>query len=267
MPCQYCKSIEHTLSQCGANIEMYWDPIRRLIEANPFSFRHQFLSLNAYPKTVLSLICSRIGLRTSLPKWTLIENIIVHYFTPRLQIDPVFLPLGMDVRAAVFHSYTSLQTWNIHDQPHVYSFQHNTLHLLEIYYRNAFGRDNLRELAEMRRLIISQAQPVVAQPVVAHPVVAHPVAFVSNKAHLKKLKIKAMIDKKLQVQECFMCCEEKINMRLGCSHEYCADCLVGTAKVRTKSFITCAVCRAEVAEVNVASKEQKAILLEQIKKE
>ena len=65
-----------------------------------------------------------------------------------------------------------------------------------------------------------------------------------------------------------MCCDEdKAIARLGCSHEYCMDCVLGTAKVRTKSFIVCAICRVEVEEIYVGNKELKKTFVAKIKKE
>jgi hypothetical protein len=88
-----------------------------------------------------------------------------------------------------------------------------------------------------------------------------------EKAHLKKLKIKVKLDKHLETKECFMCYDVKPHAKLGCHHEYCSDCLVSTAKVRTKTFITCAVCRTEIKEVNVLTKELKDSLIHQLKNE
>ena len=88
-----------------------------------------------------------------------------------------------------------------------------------------------------------------------------------EKAHLKKLKIKVKLDKHLESKECFMCYDKKTHVKLGCDHEYCADCLVGTAKVRTKTFLNCAVCRSEIQEVKVLNKEHKAELISQLKNE
>ena len=99
-----------------------------------------------------------------------------------------------------------------------------------------------------------------------HPVQPIPVHN-ANKSHLKKLKIKITLDGELKVDDCFMCCDDKQIARLGCSHEYCVDCIVGSAKVRTKSFISCAVCRMEVKEIQVPNAAIKKSFSEQIKKE
>ena len=85
-----------------------------------------------------------------------------------------------------------------------------------------------------------------------------------SKNHLKKLDFKVDIDASLLVQDCMICCDEKPNARLGCGHEYCVECVFGSAKVRTKTFITCAMCRAEITSVQVGADEIKANFLQKI---
>jgi hypothetical protein len=83
--------------------------------------------------------------------------------------------------------------------------------------------------------------------------------------YLKKLAFHIETDVSLnEAKECFLCFEENMHAKLGCSHEYCIDCICGTAKARTKSFITCAMCRAEVDVVQVGSESIKAELQQKI---
>jgi hypothetical protein len=88
--------------------------------------------------------------------------------------------------------------------------------------------------------------------------------YKDSQSHLKKLEIHVSVDESLQNQECSICFEIKTNTKLGCLHEYCVDCVFGTAKVRTKSFINCAICRAEINELKVSSLEIKNELLQKI---
>jgi hypothetical protein len=84
----------------------------------------------------------------------------------------------------------------------------------------------------------------------------------NHQSHLRKLSFRIETDNLLeQAKECFMCCEERPHAKLGCDHEYCIDCLFGTAKVRTKSFISCAICRAEIDLVQVGTSDIKVALL------
>jgi len=250
MPCQHCKSNRHTLSQCGVDINVYLGPIKEMIETRPFALRHQFQALNAYTKPVLTLINMRLGFLSSRPKMQLIDNIIHHYFIPRLQIDPAFLPLGPDVREAIAEAFSNLQMWNIDNKLDMRNFRLGAFDLLDIFHRAAFRisyTESLQAAALAQGMIrLQQLQP---QP----------------QNHLRKLNFRVGPDSSLvEAKECFMCCEERPHAKLGCSHEYCIDCLFGTAKVRTKTFITCAVCRAEIETVQVGAADTKVALLRRL---
>lgn len=86
----------------------------------------------------------------------------------------------------------------------------------------------------------------------------------SSTSHLKKLEIAMSIIGCMDETECAVCLDKKEIMRLGCSHEYCEECIVGIAKSRTKSFINCPLCRSEVTEIQVASEERKRYLLQEL---
>ena len=102
-----------------------------------------------------------------------------------------------------------------------------------------------------RRLVRSLLSPQENQP--------------QPNAHLRKLNFRIGTDNLLkQAKECFICSEERPHAKLGCSHEYCIDCLFGTAKVRTKSFISCAVCRDEISVVKVGADDIKVALLRRL---
>jgi hypothetical protein len=273
MPCQYCNSSNHTLSGCNADIAMYSDAIKDFMETSSFGLRHQYQALNQFPRPILAIFCNRLGYRcVSLSKLKLIKQIITHYFIELLTIDPIIMQVASEhLRAEVGEAYRSLQMWNIDDQPNMCNFRDAMLSLLEFYHRKAFG------MSYSQRLIndiigrdgfatILPFAPVQVIPPPPPPAAA--AAARSRKSHLKKLKIKVNVDANLVAQECFMCCDENKSIaRLGCSHEYCVDCVVKCAKVRTKSFIVCAICRVEVEEVHVSDKTLKKTFVAQIKKE
>jgi hypothetical protein len=234
--------------------------------------RHQYQQLNQFPKPVLAIICSRLGYGCSLTKLKLIAIIIAHYFKSLLIIDPIVIQIASEqLKAEVKEAYSSLQMWNIDDKPDMCDFRNGMFSLLENYHRKAFGLSYSQQLINdiIRRdgLTMVPFAPVFQPAALPLPPPVVAVAR-SSKAHLKKLKIKVTLDKKLEAQECFMCCDEdKPIARLGCSHEYCVDCVVKCAKVRTKSFIICAICRTEVAEVQVGNAELKKSFAAQLKKE
>ena len=272
MPCQHCNSSAHTLSGCTRDMTMYTSVIEYYMRNSTFGLRHQYQQLNQFPRPILAIICNRLGYRCiSLSKLNLIAILIAHYFKPLLTIDPIVIQVASEqLKAEVKEAYGSLQMWNIDDRPKMCDFRNAMFSLLENYHRKAFGLSYSQQLINdiIERDGFTTILPFtpVFQPAAVPP---PPVAVArSSKAHLKKLKIKIKLDKKLGAQECFMCCDEdKPIARLGCSHEYCVDCVVKCANVRTKSFIVCAICRVEVEEINVGNKELKKSFAAQLKKE
>lgn len=277
MPCQLCHSTIHTVARCNDIIAtIQFTGVREFMAANPIDLYSQYENLNTLSKPALIVITSRLGLNCSgKPKIVLIEGIIKYYFYQQFAI---FLsqehyhlvtnaPPGPSMsEAGVEHAYARLLLWQVPSDGGFSNLRHRMKLLLEQYYMKTFYMTSYH-LQRQAWIIVDDlalAGPGARQVPVA---AVAAVGAAPSKTHLKKLKIKIKIDKELQVQECFMCCEEKPNTRLGCSHEYCVDCLIGTAKVRTKSFITCAVCRAEVEEIQVLSANLKKTVAAQIKKE
>ncbi len=271
MPCQCCNSPYHTLSSCIADISVYTDIIENFMEVSSFGLRRQYRQLNQFPKPILAVICSRLDYGCSQSKLKLIATLIAHYFKPLLTIDPIVIQVASEqLKAEVKEAYGSLQMWNIDDNADLCDFRNAMFNLLENYHRNAFGLSYSQQLINdiIGRNGLTTILPFVPVFQPAVPPVAVVAVPRSSKSHLKKLKIKVKLDKKLEAQECFMCCDEdKPIARLGCSHEYCVDCVVKCAKVRTKSFIICAICRSEIEEVQVGNMELKKSFVAQLKKE
>ena len=283
MPCQFCNSQTHTLSGCHADITVFTDQIENFMGTSSFALRQQYQYLDQFQKPILAIICNRLGFGCSHSKLKLVAIIISHYFRSMLTMDPIVIQIASEqLKAGVKEAYSSLQMWNIDNKPDMCDFRNGMFFLLEKYHRNAFGLSYSQQLindligrlgsavlpfAPVFQLAVLPIIPII--PIIPPPPPPVAVAAVhSSKSHLKKLKIKVKVDAKLQVQECFMCCDEaKPIARLGCSHEYCMDCVVKCAKVRTKSFIVCAMCRVEVEEIHIGNKELKKSLTAQLKKE
>jgi hypothetical protein len=299
MPCQFCHSNGHTLVRCSADIELFWGPIRRMIEEHPFALRHQYQLLSRLTCPMLKLINHRLGFVSSGNKLVLINQIVNNYFLviiPNDRINPLLprpIP-SIQLRSSVLEGFMSLQMWSTRNEDE-HSFRESAIVWLDMYHRNVFNesyaealRNNINypidimrrasqelrdaawarimELGIVREIPSLQLQQPLPQPQQPQqPLPQQPPK--EKKTHLKKLKIKLKVDKKLETKECFMCYDTKPQVKLGCQHEYCADCLVGTAKVRTKTFITCAVCRSEIGEACVLNGEIKKSLGQQLKKE
>jgi hypothetical protein len=283
MPCQFCNSTFHTLAKCSVNIDTLWAPIIKLIQDEPFALRKQYEFISTYTVPILKIIHRRIGFVTAAVDKTDLIYRIISYFFHRIipnnwTVNPVnSIPNITDVSKLV-EAYASLLMWHTTSEKKL-RFMESAYSWLNMYYRNAF----CPEYIQLRQSNIGQ--PTYDQGHLAFILTEQSreelrsIAYIRaielgmvperdpEKAHLKKLKIKVKIDKYLEFKECFMCYDLKPHAKLGCHHEYCVDCLVGTAKVRTKTFITCAVCRTEIKEVNVLTKELKEDLVSQLKKE
>jgi|694.fasta_scaffold37632_9 hypothetical protein len=298
MPCQHCKSTGHTLIHCREDIEPFWGPIRRSIECRPFALRNQYQQLSRLPCSVLKLINHKFGYISSGNKLVLINQIVNHYFLaiiPNDRINPLVQRPDIQVKAGVLEGFMALHMWSTRNEAER-SFRESGLVWLDMYHRNAFNesyaqalRNNinypidiirqasqeLRDAAFARILELGIVREMIQRPLQQQPPQQPPQhqqprprpQSKKEKSHLKKLKIKLKVDKQLESKECFMCYDTKTHIKLGCDHEYCSDCLVGTAKVRTKTFITCAVCRSEVGEVRVKNAEIKKSLAQELKKE
>jgi hypothetical protein len=284
MPCQLCKSSLHTLAKCTANIDALWGPIRKVIHDEPFALRKQYEFISIYTVPMLKIIHRRLGFVTAaVDKTDLIYRIISYFFhrkIPNNHNSNPLTPTNITDVSKLVDAYASLLMWRPTSEKKL-RFRESAYSWLNMYYRNAFcpeyirlRQTNIGELTNdqghLAFILTEQAREELRSVAYIRAIelgMAPEQELDLEKAHLKKLKIKVKLDKHLELKECFMCYDLKPHTKLGCGHEYCTDCLVGTAKVRTKTFITCAVCRTEIKEVKVLTKELKEDLISQLKKE
>ena len=280
MPCQFCNSTLHTLAKCNADIHAHWAPIKKFIQDEPFALRKQYEFISTYTVPILKIIHRRLGFVTAaVDKTDLIYRIISYFFHRRIPNNLSLNPVIADVSKLV-EAYAMLLMWRTTSEKKL-RFRESSYSWLDMYYRNAFCPEYIQlrqtnnseftnERGHLAFILTEQAKEELRTIATLRAIELGMVPEREQnleKAHLKKLKIKVKLDKHLESKECFMCYDLKPHAKLGCHHEYCADCLVGTAKVRTKTFITCAVCRTEIKEVNVLTKELKKDLISQLKKE
>jgi hypothetical protein len=277
MPCQFCNSTLHTLAKCNADIHAHWAPIKKFIQDEPFALRKQYEFISTYTVPILKIIHRRLGFVTAaIDKSDLIYRIISYFFhrrIPNLSLNPVIADVSKLVEA-----YANLLMWRTTSEKKL-MFRESAYSWLDMYYRNAFcpeyiqlRRTNIGQLTydqtHLAFILTEQAREELRAIGTLRAIELGMVPEINpEKAHLKRLKIKVKLDKHLESKECFMCYDVKPQLKLGCNHEYCGDCLVGTAKVRTKTFITCAICRTEIKEVKVLNKDLKESLTQQLKNE
>lgn len=237
MNCSYCHKIGHNLSKCNGDISMFLEPFVEFVAANPFSLRQQYLFLYNYSKSVLSRICKNSGIALGGSKTHIVGNIVKLYLARRsnrfdLDIGPAE---GEIMENQIQQSYTELQSW-ITDTQELNDLRLEMMDKLDRYHTRMFGI-NVSLMGLLRNL---------------HYIPEN------NKAHLQPLQINVSIEDTLEVSDCFICYDNKHLAELGCGHSYCTDCIVNTAKTRTKSLITCAICRQDIAEIKVGTEDLRA---------
>jgi hypothetical protein len=284
MPCSLCNSLCHSSRNCTADINHLWAPVKKLIQEEPFALRKQYELISIYTVSILKIVNRKLGFviaSRSTGKSELIYNIIIYFFQQRIPNNRVLNSANqasiIDVSELV-EAFASLLMWQTTSEKKK-RFRESAYSLIDMCYRNTFCpeyiqllQNNVSENPNVRQhllMVLSQQARDELRAIGTLRAIELGMVPERNpeKAHLKKLKIKVKIDKHLDFKECFMCYDLKPHAKLGCDHEYCADCLVGTAKVRTKTFISCAVCRTEIKEVNVLTSELKKDLISQLKKE
>ena len=279
MPCQLCNSLLHTLTSCDTHLDELWAPIRKIIQDKPFALREQYELISSYTVPTLKIMNRRLNIiiLRDANKADLIHNIIIYFFRQKLTNKENSNPENIADVSEVVEAYASLLMWRTTSEKNL-AFRQSAYSWLHMYYRNSFCPEYIQlwqhnnaaaDLNHHQLLVLTQQarEELLAIATLRAIELGMVPQRDPAKAHLKKLKIKVKIGKHLESKECFMCYNVKPHLKLGCDHEYCADCLIGTAKVRTKTFINCAVCRTEIEEVKVLNKDHKAELMSQLKKE
>ena len=247
MPCKFCKSVTHTLKHCDSEIAQ--NMFMGFIDFHilwPFNISLQIAYLGRYTNSQLAAICSKLQTYISGTKKQLMFYIIQKLFISRT-VSNMLSTLTAENMADIDFEYDNL---------YPLATQNDLLYIRLIRMLESFYFDAYR----VRRNGLSSNDYAYF----AREQLGLDFAVDESNNHLKKLDFQIDIDELLLVQDCMICCDEKPNARLGCGHEYCVDCIFGSAKVRTKTFITCAMCRAEIKSVQVGANEIKVDLLQKI---
>jgi len=254
MPCVFCSSCDHVLKNCDSQIgNNIYEDVLHMMNLNVFDIKYQATILSSYTKPQLSFVCMKIHTKATGTKAELIERIISYFFTIKTNVIHWDVGLSFEVVlnciVAINLSYDYVYHWV--PAPRDARLRHILVLMMEGFYirRNGFPRNGMLIGAYETMLADMGAGYDLMQQAMQNP---H-----QDIDHLKPLEIQVTVDASLQTKECDICCEAMPHAKLGCSHEYCVDCVFGSAKVRTKSFITCAMCRAEVNEVQVGSQLMK----------
>ena len=270
MPCVFCQAPDHTLKNCDSQIaQSFLMDVIAYHMMYPFNLVGQITFLMRYTNPQLAVICKQLRTCMTGRKEDLIYFIIRYLFQSRTSVE-MMLSLTQenldDINVIYEYSYSASSYLPGLNRSSARIFTNvmrtKIMVMLDHFYQRAYG---------IRRYGLSQHNYYnMVTEHRANPHTFNIQEFINRAAnpnqneHLKKLDFRVEIDASLQVQDCSICCDEKPNARLGCSHEYCVDCVFGSAKVRNKSFITCAMCRAEIKSVQVETETLKNELLQKI---
>jgi hypothetical protein len=254
MPCQFCKSYNHTLSRCDSEIAITMcNDVVITYRENPYKIMNFIKFLQNYLKPELAVICRQMRMNITGTKSEMIFGIVEYLFREKTRMSMLQFILLREL-SIIDAEYTYAYAWRPkHNERYL---RENVISMLENFYVRAYGiRRNGYSLEHYLQIVTEWAIHEIRQR-----------QENESKMHLKKLEFQIKIDPdtSLEVEECCICCENKPIAKLGCSHEYCVDCIYNSAKVRTKSFITCAMCRSEINEVHVANIETQKTLVEKI---
>ena len=265
MPCQFCSDRNHTLRNCNSVIGRHiFEDIELFILQNKYDINSQISFLRQYTKPQLAFVNKEIGEPISAPKDALIYTIIRHFFRRATQHSQ-FRNMTQQDLVCINSVYTHhhYQTTVLQSPVHPsLMLSINIKSMIDAFYGSRYGlRRYGMSIIQYYQLLddVAENEPFRLS------FYERELREVVEEVHLKKLAFHIETDASLnEAKDCFLCCEEKPHAKLGCSHEYCIDCIFGIAKARTKSFITCAVCRAEVDLVQVGSEVIKADLKQKI---
>ena len=275
MPCIYCKTIHspnsstHTLSNCEESADEVIGPIVTLVTEHTHDILKQSRDLSRYSKGQLAMACKQFDTYFSGSKTSLIVSIVKKFF-----LHQVIRNIS-SINDRTFRTFTASYDAIFADEPG--ELRTTLLDIMEIFYcrvygirrngevwntyyaaynrsRNAYragAAENIR--ANMRDRAYARAR---AHAIVSAEVRARAAGTAYNpSSHLKKLSIQIAVVQ-VQNKECDICCDsENPIAKMGCSHEFCVGCVNKICSSRTKSFISCPMCRAEISSIQVSNSE------------
>jgi len=230
--CKLCASPAHTLKKCDSPLcEVVIETVTALINANPFNLWIQVQELDLFSAAQLGLVCRSFRFPVTGTKVKSIQYIINHFFLDGRIDDEHLYTLSQEEIDAIDQSYTQLSNWpNISAKNIVLRDQ--VISDLEIYY---FRRHRLKRNGLSTEAYYSAVDLYYSS------------SFQANKSHLRRLQI-GVVQKngKPDPVECCVCLDAKSPVKINCGHEMCSACIMRVAASRTKSFISCPLCRADI---------------------
>jgi len=261
MPCIYCKTIKspnsstHSLSRCTESANEILGPIVTLVTEHAHDIRKQALELSDYSKGQLAMACKQFDTYFSGSKPFLIAAIIRKFFQSQV------IRYSSTITSRNVRIFTASYDAVFADEPS--ELRTLLIEIMETLYRRLFGvRRNGVDINTYYRPYIALREENRAHAARAARAAASaardadlPVRVYPHLSHLKKLSIQIAVVQ-VQNKECDICCDsENPTAKMGCSHEFCVGCVNKLCSSRSKSFISCPMCRAEISSIQVSNAE------------
>lgn len=298
MPCQLCKSHAHTLAKCNSDIgNTVFEAVDAVMRSYQLQIVAQIGCLKERSSPELKFIAKRLHVKMTGTKTELICDILYKYFDsvaslnhyPSLTddnlerinvsytqlygymfLDPQQMPFECTV---VYKAYTMLNRFYLLRYGPERVGEPLEQYLGALYYTAANFPMRLSSYARRERLGVEAAEAIETIDMHRRRALRRDEALARAMLELRmlsgdrKLTFRIEVDASLnQAKECCICYEDKMSVKLGCSHETCVDCLYGIANARKKTnpVITCAMCRSDIDVVHVNSDAVKAELKQKI---
>jgi hypothetical protein len=219
------------------------ETVYALVNSSPFKLREQAELLKSFTVVQLSVVCRSIyGLPCNGTKNESIGYIIGHFFGHLgLTSDAAIQTIVQATTDTIDQEYDKLVEW-IADEKDT-ELRSSLLTDMDIYYARRYG---LRRYGYPIATFHDAVQYLLDLQADGQP------AATAN-SHLMKLAIAVTVSSELPTEDCCICLDEKQMSLLGCGHSCCSGCLTTIAKKRTKSFLLCPLCRAEIQTLQVVN--------------
>jgi hypothetical protein len=259
MPCIYCKTIKspnsstHTLTTCVESANEIIGPIVTLLTEHPHDIRKQSRELLGYSNGQLAMVCKQFDTYYSGSKTDLISSIIRKFFMNQV------IRYVSTISSRNSRIFTASYEAIFADAPS--PLRTSLIGIMEILYCRVFGmrRDGMEWNAYYNSYVDARdAARTRAVENIRANLRARAAAYRAvnpSHSHLKKLKIQIAVVQ-VENKECDICCDtENPTAKMGCSHEFCVGCVNKMCSSRTKSFISCPMCRADISSIQVSNAE------------
>lgn len=261
MPCVYCNTIKspnrnnHTLTTCVESADEVIGPIVMCFTEYPCNIILQKDELSKYSHGQLAMACKQLKTHFSGTKQFLIGAMIRQMF--RNQVLSNISSLTSEDLYAFDNSYNLIYAIPACE------LRTSLINIMESLYLRIFGRrrdgnrDGSMDYGNLRAIQMGYS---------LHGGYSLHDIYTLHRRASPPLSIKVNVNPSInEIKECDVCYgEKKPTAKLGCSHEFCVECVSQLCKLTQNTFISCPMCRADVSNIQVGNQEMCQSLNSQI---